>query len=213
MPPAPTAVVADEWPLVRIGMAQALRAAEVRVVAETGLGEEALRRHRDEEATYLLVGMVRDVSLVDMVRRAARGTGPARVLVFLDHVGRDELVAIVSQGADALLVRSATPEEVADAVGRVGRGERVIAPVLLPLLVGVLGIAADADDAGAGLLTRKEREVLARLAQGMSNREIADALYVTPATVKTHLAHIYTKLGVTGRQEALAKAVSLGLLG
>lgn len=211
MPPASTAVVVDEWPLVRIGMAQALRAVGVRVVAETGSGEEALRRHRDEQATYLLVGTVRDVAIADVVRRAALDTGRARVLVFLDHVGRDELVAIVSQGADALLVRSATPEEVVDAVTRVDRGERVIAPVLLPLLVGVLGTSPDEDD-GEGVLTRKEREVLARLAQGLSNREIADALYVTPATVKTHLAHIYTKLGVTGRQEALAKAVSLGLL-
>jgi ATP/maltotriose-dependent transcriptional regulator MalT len=67
---------------------------------------------------------------------------------------------------------------------------------------------ADAD----GVLTRKELEVLARLADGRSNKQIADALFVTQATVKTHLAHIYTKLNVSGRQAAVARAVELGLL-
>jgi DNA-binding NarL/FixJ family response regulator len=135
------------------------------------------------------------------------------VIVLLDHPGRDELTAVVSIGVDAVLVRSARPEDVADAVSRVEKGERVVAPMLLPLLVGALG-ASDADDEPvAGGLTRKEIEVLARLAEGLSNREIADALYITPATVKTHLAHIYTKLGAAGRQEALARAVALGVLG
>ena len=83
------------------------------------------------------------------------------------------------------------------------------------MLVGLLGPPEEGAALHAplaGQLTRKELEVLARLAEGRSNREIAGALYVTPATVKTHLAHIYTKLGVTGRQEALARAVALGLL-
>src|SRR5687767_9866365 len=147
--------------------------------------------------------------LVEVVRRAGR-----RVVVLLDHPGREELTAILSLGVDAVLVRSARPEDVADAVTRVEKGERVVAPMLLPLLVGALAASdADDDEPVAGGLTRKELEVLARLAEGCSNREIADALYITPATVKTHLAHIYAKLGVASRQEALARAVALGVLG
>lgn len=209
MAPGP-AVVVDDWPLVRIGIGQALRAAGVRVVAETGSGEQAMRRFLDDEATLLVIGAVRDVPPRELVRRAKERHG--WVVVLLDHVGRDELVSIASEGADALLVRSGTPDDVADALARIERGERVISPALVPLLVGVRGATPEAHDTGDGVLTRKELEVLARLAQGLSNREIADVLYITPATVKTHLAHIYTKLGVTGRQEALAKAVSLGLL-
>jgi ATP/maltotriose-dependent transcriptional regulator MalT len=87
----------------------------------------------------------------------------------------------------------------------------VVGPSLLPLLVGVLGAPDDGDE-DDGPLTPKELEVLSRLADGRSNKEIADALYVAPATIKTHLAHIYAKLGVTGRQEAVARAVELGLL-
>ena len=62
-------------------------------------------------------------------------------------------------------------------------------------------------------LTRREREVLGLLAEGRSNREIADDLFVTLATVKTHLAHVYAKLGARNRNEAIGRAVSLGLLG
>jgi DNA-binding NarL/FixJ family response regulator len=114
---------------------------------------------------------------------------------------------MAGNGVSALLQRTVSPADLAQALDRVEQGERVIAPGLLPLLVGVVTTGED-----EGGLTRKEREVLARLADGLSNREIAEALYITPATVKTHLAHIYMKLGATNRQEALARAVALGVL-
>ena len=209
MPAAPTAVIVDEWPLVRLGIAQALRTAGVRVAGEAGTGEDGIRMAQAGEATFLVLGSVRDASVGDLLRRLAY---QPKILVLLDQVGRDEMVALASLGVDALLVRSARPEEVADAVSRVEKGERVVAPALLSLLVGALEPAADAGD-DDGVLTRKELEVLSRLAQGRSNREIADALFITPATVKTHLAHIYAKLGVTDRHGALARAVELGLLG
>lgn len=209
MPAAATAVIVDEWPLVRLGIAQALRTSGLRVAGEAGQGEEGLGKAAGADATFLVVGAVRDLSVVELVRRA----GARHVVVLLDRAGREELTAVLSLGADAVLMRSARPEEVADAVARVAKGERVVAPMLLSLLVGAVGPSEDDDEPVAGGLTRKEVEVLTRLAEGLSNREIADALYVTPATVKTHLAHIYTKLGVTGRQEAVARAVALGVLG
>jgi DNA-binding NarL/FixJ family response regulator len=215
VPGAPTAVIVDEWPLVRLGIAQALRAAGVRVAGEAGRGDEGLRLVQAGEAAFLVLGAVRNTSLVDLVRRAGAGDHVPRILVLLDQTSRDELASLASLGVDALLVRSARPEEVADAIGRVEKGERVVAPALLPLLVGALGPAEESagEEDDNGVLTPKELEVLSRLAEGRSNREIANALYVTPATVKTHLAHIYAKLGVTDRHGALARAVELGLLG
>jgi DNA-binding NarL/FixJ family response regulator len=215
VPAAPTAVIVDEWPLVRLGIAQALRTTGVRVAGEADSGEEGLGKATAAEATFLVVGLVRDMSLAEVVRRTG---GTRRVIVLLDRPTLEELSAVVSLGVDAVLVRSARPEEVADAIGRVEKGERMVAPMLLPLLVGALGPSDaapgdDHDERSAGGLTRKEIEVLARLAEGRSNREIAEALYITPSTVKTHLEHIYAKLGVTGRQEAVARAVALGVLG
>ena len=214
VPPGSTAVIVDEWPLVRVGVAQTLRARGMRVVAEAAHGEEAVNLALGAGADYLFLGAVRDMATPELVRRAATGNPALRIVVLLDHISSDELGAILSVGVVALLVRTVRPEELTDALDRIERGERVIAPALLPLLVGVLGPPAggDDDEPAEGGLTRKELEVLARLADGMSNREIAAALYVTPATVKTHLAHIYTKLGAAGRREALARAVALGLL-
>ncbi len=215
----PTAVAVDEWPLVRLGITQALRAVEIAVVAEVAQGEEAIRAVEFFRARYLLLGNYRDLSLAEAARRAKALPSPPLVLVLVDHIGREDLTALRAVGIDALLPRSVSPGELADALRRVGKGERVVAPALLSLLVGALGPAAAVEGrsgqlAGeAGPLTRKELEVLARLAEGRSNREIAAALFVTQATVKSHLAHIYTKLGVTGRQEAMARAVALGLLG
>lgn len=214
----PSAVVVDEWPLVRLGVAQVLRAMGIAVVAEVAKAEDGVRA-ADGRAHYVLLGSCRDLSLAEAARRAKSLRPPPRVLVLVDHIGRGELGALRAVGIDALLPRSAAPAELSDAIGRVAKGERVVAPALLSLLMGVI---APADPAAGGaepsgshreVLTRKELEVLARLAEGRSNREIADALFVTPATVKSHLAHIYVKLGVTGRQEAMARAVALGLLG
>ena len=217
-PPA-AAVVVDEWPLVRLGIGQALRNLSIRVAAELTGAAEAGRRVADLDAGWLILGTFRDVSTEEVVRKARALDGAPRVVVLLDQINRELLASLLSLGVDALLVRSVGPEELADTVRRVEKGERVVAPALLPLLVGVLGTTSDGDgsgsgndDGGDGTLTRKELEVLTRLAEGRSNKDIADALYVTPATVKTHLAHIYTKLGVTGRQDAVKRAVELGLL-
>lgn len=200
-------VIVDEWPLVRAGLAQALRARDrgVRILAEVGRGDEGVHLATSSGATLLFLGLVHDTAPAELVRRAV--AGGVRVVALVDHVSRDELAGMAGQGVAALLQRTVSPEELGDALDRVERGERVIAPALLPLLVGAVTTGED-----EGGLTRKEREVLARLADGMSNREIAKALYITPATVKTHLAHIYMKLGATNRQEALARAVALGVL-
>jgi DNA-binding CsgD family transcriptional regulator len=97
--------------------------------------------------------------------------------------------------------------ELLDAVACCVDGERFVAPMLLPELAGMVdGTTASVQ------LTDKEREVLARLADGHTKSEIAAALLVSAATVKTHLNHIYGKLGARSRHEALARAVALGLL-
>ena len=220
-PGVPTAVVVDEWPLVRLGITQTLRAIEVAVVADVAGAEEGVRVAESSGARLLLLGTVRDLPLPEAARRARALAAPPKVLVLVDQIDREGARALRAVGIDALLPRSVGPSDLADAVSRVGKGERVVAPALLTLLVGFLGPPEPGPDSGgvtvpAGhpeALTRKELAVLARLAEGRSNREIAEALYITPATVKSHLAHIYVKLGVAGRQEAMARAVALGLLG
>ena len=203
------AVVVDEAALLRRGVAVALEGCGVGVVAETHSGRDATRLAESERAGLIVVGATVDLVLPDVVRRARR-LRPAPAVVAL--LGRSaDAAGLLAMGVEAMLLRTAREDDLVDAVLRVMKGERVVAPALLPSLVGEVsprpGVADDA------VLTVREREILAFIAEGRANREIAAELFVTLATVKTHVAHIYAKLGARNRNEALGRAVALGLLG
>jgi DNA-binding NarL/FixJ family response regulator len=163
------------------------------------------------QAQLVVLGSHGDQPIGDTVRRAKQLPQAPDVVVLLEQTDREELTMLLGAGVDALLVRCIGEAELGDALARLLAGERVVSPALLPILVGVMDLARRDGDQD-GLLTSKEREVLARLAEGRSNQSIAAALSVTPATVKTHLAHIYEKLGAQNRHDALHRAVALGLL-
>ena len=114
-------------------------------------------------------------------------------------------------GTRGIALRSGSADELAAVFASVLKGEPYIVPALQPALVGAVKLRP-LDERTTELLSTREREVLACLAHGRSNREIAEALSVTLATVKSHLVHIYAKLGATNRNECLGRAVSLGLL-
>jgi DNA-binding NarL/FixJ family response regulator len=210
------AVIVDHWPMLRLGVSRVLQSIDIRVVGEAATGVEGLRRIRDEHVEIVLLGEHVEREVRDLVRQVKRLPEPPSVIVLVGPADADEVGALLTAGADSLLVRSVGPDELIDAVGRVLEGERVISPALMPLVIhAAAAVGAPASTPAIpdeAALTSKEREVLAWLAEGRSNQEIAEALYITPATVKTHLAHIYAKLGVKGRHEALARAVSLGYI-
>ena len=185
------------------------------------MGEEAhadgaLLLARSAAPDLVIFGSHLDIPIVEATRLAAGLAHEPQVLVLLDTATADDLAALFSAGARGALLRSATGAELADAVTRLLNGERVLAPAFVPVLAGVTTAAsADSEDGkegGAVTLTPKERQVLALLAKGHSNREISDELFIAAATVKTHLEHLYAKLGVTSRRAALARALAEGLL-
>ena len=203
------AVIVDQWALVRLGIAAVLTAREVETIAEFEHGRDGIAWARANQADLLVLGNHLDRPALDVVTEAATLDLVPKVTLLLTNPSRDEMSALLSAGADALLVRSVGGDELNESLDRVEAGERVIAPALLPLLVGAMSPSAPEPNS---LLTGKEREVLAALAAGSSNQQIAEALFVTIATVKTHLAHIYAKLDAKDRHEAIARAVALGLL-
>ena len=208
-----SAVVVDDWPLVRVGVTRVLQSVDVRVIGEADTAVEGIRLARSAATDLFILGEPLNGQQVDAVRQA-KEAGPILVVVLVTQVSREQLAALSEAGADGLVSRAVATDDLADAVSRVLDGERVVSPSLLPLLVGAMTTGADAEtpDSNGVVLTSKELEVLRRLAEGRTNKQIADAVFVTQATVKTHLAHIYAKLGVSGRHEALARAVALGLL-
>jgi DNA-binding NarL/FixJ family response regulator len=205
------AVVVDDWALVRLGIQAVLASLRVPVVGEAELARDGLRAAAAAAADLLVLGTAGDLGAGDAVRAAKHLPQPPCVVTLVGRAERSELAGLLGSGVDGVLLRSAATGELEAALARLQAGERVVAPALLPLLVGVVDLAPP-EPITPGPLTIKEREVLARLAEGRSNRAIATALHVTPATVKTHLAHIYEKLDARDRNDAVVRAVALGLL-
>ncbi|MGZ4508808.1 MAG: response regulator [Blastococcus sp.] len=208
-------VLVDDQALVRGGFRSILdRQEDIDVVGEAGEGNEALavcRRVRPD-----LVCM--DVRMPGMdglqaTRRLLAEPDPPRVLVLttfdLDGYVYDALRA----GASGFLVKDAPPERLIAAVRAVAAGEELFAPTVLRRLVEAY-VQQPPDDAAAVLapLTEREREVLTAMARGLTNAEIAVALHLSPATVKTHVTRILPKLGLRDRVQAVVLAYECGLV-
>jgi two-component system nitrate/nitrite response regulator NarL len=206
-----TAVIVDDIALLRLGVASVVRAMGLTVVAETACGRDVPGMVRELGADIVVLGAVADLPPPEIVRRLKELEPAPIVLALMQRTHREELAALLSLDTNGLVVRSVGAEELTLELEKVIKGERVVSAVLLAALVGAVG-PPELDPPDELSLTAREREVLALLAEGRTNREIASALFVTLATVKTHLAHIYTKLGARNRNEALGRAVALGLL-
>lgn len=205
------AVIADRWSVLRSGVAAVLRACGVTTVAEAGTATAALGAIAPGGPELFVVGLVDDQPLVGAVRRAKAIDAAVGVIVLLPVVDREVVRALLEGGADAILTRTAGEDELRDAVLRTSRRERFIGPGLLAMLFGPA--PAGAPPTGeATLLTERERRVLSLLVEGRSNREIADELYIGEATVKTHLHHVYEKLEVANRVQAIGRAIELRLV-
>ena len=193
--------------MVRAGIAATLLAHGVEVRCDTGSGPELLEAVARDGANLVVLGSVPDMPLVELVRRLRVPAPPPRLVVLLGRVAPEAIAELLSLDVDALVPRSIDAAALGLAVERARRGERVVDPAVL-----TGDGEAEEPTESASALTEREREVLVLLAEGHSNREIASSLFVSLPTVKTHLAHIYAKLGAKNRNEALGRAVAGGLL-
>ena len=130
---------------------------------------------------------------------------PPHVLVLTTYDTEADIMAAIGAGAAGYLLKDAPPDEVFRAIRSIARGETVLSPAVAATLVRRTGSSHHS-------LTEREIEIVDLLARGMSNRDIADDLIVSVATVKAHLSHIYTKLGVDTRAGAVAKAIDLRII-
>ncbi|REF36522.1 response regulator [Thermasporomyces composti] len=202
-------LLVDDHPVVRDGL-RGMLAGDPRfeVVGEAADGAEAVARAEV---------LVPDVILMDLrmpgmdgvaaiTRLAERGV-PSRVLVLTTYDTDTDVVAAVEAGATGYLLKDAPREDLLRAVVATARGEAVLSPAVATRLLGQVRQPAREP------LSQRELDVLALIAQGATNREAAESLFISEATVKTHLLHIYAKLGVNDRAAAVAVAYERGLLG
>jgi DNA-binding NarL/FixJ family response regulator len=206
------AVIVDEWALYRQGVASVLRNLGIEVVGEAAGASDGMMRLWAARPDLLVAGSPAHSRLPDLIAEAKKAYPELRVLALLPVSEAGKVRPVLSSGADAVLTRLVSAEELESAVRKVAAGERVLAAAALTVLVGTKPSGSDVPASGHPL-TVKEREVLDLLAKGLSNREIATTLVVSTATVKSHLAHIYEKLGAKNRQDAVGRAIEQGLLG
>lgn len=202
-------VVVEDHPVTRMGIVALLGQDErLTVVGEAGTGEEALAtveaQRPDVVVTDLRLGDGMDgVGVTSAVR--ARRSAPA-VLVLTTYDTDRDIVRAVEAGAAGYLLKDADPADIVGAVVAAARGESVLSPALAQRVVARMG-RQQAD------LSAREVEILTAVAQGLGNKQIARALFVSEATVKTHLVHVFTKLDVDSRTAAVARAREDGLIG
>ena len=233
-------VIADDQELVREGLRMMLDAeADLTVVGEAADGNEALATARTNDPDVLLMDVrMPELDGIEATRRLVAAGGRARVLILTTFDLDDYVFGALRAGASGFLLKDTLPEDLITAIRVVAAGEALLAPSVTRRLISefartpALGAAepaapgrpavgdgartSAAPAAGrankvTGLLTERECEVLRLVAAGMSNGEIADHLCISPATAKTHVAHLLTKLDARDRVQLVIIAYQAGL--
>ncbi|MER5267319.1 response regulator transcription factor [Actinosynnema sp. NPDC002837] len=204
-------VVVDDHPVVRDGLRGMLGTQpDLEVVGEAASGTEALTVVAAARPDVVLTDLrLPDPSGGVLIRMLLDRVPSTRVLVLTTHDTDSDVLPAIEAGAIGYLLKDAPREELFRAVRAAARGETVLAPSVAALLLARIRPARPLTEAR---LSAREREVLALVAEGKTNREAAARLYISEATVKTHLLHIYAKLEVTDRASAVAAAYRRGVL-
>lgn len=211
-----TVLIVDDHTLFRKGLAELIeRRSQIRVVAATGRSDEACRLVRECRPDALLLDLnlppAGGLGLLECMRETS-GTLPVTLILTVSEDEAD-LASALRAGVQGYLLKDMEPDEVIDAIERAARGETVVAPAMTGKLVQLLhaGETKSAEDDLVASLTPREREVLAHLAQGASNKAIARLLDISPDTVKLHVRHILVKLNLASRVTAAVFAIEHNL--
>jgi DNA-binding NarL/FixJ family response regulator len=198
-------VIVDDHPVVRDGLRGMLAAPDFEVVGEAASGDEAVA---------VVTALSPDVVLMDLRMPGSDGlsaierlrTHPCRVLVLTTYDTDRDVLPAIKAGATGYLLKDTPRDELQRAIRAAHSGEAVLSPAVATRLLGQ--VREPATEA----LSTRELDVLALVAKGSTNRAVAAALFISEATVKTHLLHVYAKLGVSDRAAAVAVAYERGLL-
>jgi DNA-binding NarL/FixJ family response regulator len=215
-------LLVDDQPLLRKGFRMILEAEpDLVVVEEAGDGETAVALALRHEPDVVLMDVRMPVmDGIEATEQIVASGLSARILILTTFDLDEYAFAGLRAGASGFLLKDVPPQELLQAIRTVARGDAVVAPRVTRRLLDVFadqlprGLGGDGSD-GSGptldKLTAREHDVLVAVAQGLSNAEIAQRLFISEATVKSHVGHILTKLGLRDRVQAVVLAFQLGL--
>ncbi|NED80626.1 response regulator transcription factor [Streptomyces sp. SID11233] len=207
-----TLIVVDDHPVVRDGLRGMFASApEFEVLGEAADGVEGVEMAVRLDPDVVLMDLRMPggggvAAITELTRRGAR----SRVLVLTTYDTDSDTLPAIEAGATGYLLKDAPREELFTAVRAAADGRTVLSPAIASRLISRVRAPAAS---GGETLSAREREVLELVARGTSNREIAAVLFISEATVKTHLTHVFAKLGAKDRAAAVAVAYDRGILG
>ena len=201
-------LLVDDHPVVRAGIEGILNSqADIEVVGEASDGIEAICLNQTLQPDVILMDLqMPEMDGITAIKAIHEQANPPHILVLTTYDTDADIVQAIQAGATGYLLKDTPREDFFAAVRRVARGESVLTPVVASRLMARMRAPAEEQ------LSGREIEVLTLVSQGHSNKDIAKQLHISTATIKTHLIHIYGKLGVSDRTAAVITALEKGIL-
>ena len=197
-------LLVDDHIVLRMGLATAANCEpDLLVVGEAENGEEAIAIYRDTTPDVVVLDLrMPKVGGLETIRALRKEFGIVKILVFSNYASGDEVLQAFKAGAAGFVIKDMSLDSLLDGIRRVARGEQYMPPE----------VATRVSRLMVSQLTKREHEVLAQVAKGLSNKEIAHELNLVEGTVKVHLTNILAKLQVSDRTQAIVAAVKRGLI-
>jgi two-component system response regulator NreC len=208
-------LLVDDHEIVRAGLRMLFTAEEDMVIAgEVGSAEEAIQAVQDLKPDVVLMDVAMPgMSGIEATRRIKEANPDVVVLALTMHEDEQYFFEMLNAGASGYIPKRAAPDDLASAIRVVSQGNVFLYPSLAKLLVQDFLHRAESESDGVGdILTPREREVLTHIAEGLTNREIAEALVISHKTVDRHRENIMRKLNLHNRVELVKYAIEKGLI-
>ena len=208
------ALIVDDHPVTREGLRTALELSDevVVVVGEAATGEEALERAREltPDVVFMDVRMP-GMDGIEATRRIRQAAPTTKVILITIDESRGAISEAIQAGVSGYLLKDASPDALVDAARNAIEGNAVIHPQLTKTFIEEVRLG-EADQPKSAPLSKREREILQKVADGSTTRQVATELGISPHTVKTHLERIFEKLGANDRAQAVAIAIRTGIV-
>jgi len=209
-----TVLIADDHPLMREALHRALEGEEdIEVVAEASDGEEAVKFASELKPNVAVMDIVMPkLSGIEATRKIKEIAPDTAILILTAYDDDEYILGLLDAGAAGYLLKSARGHDLVGAIRAIRSGESVLHPKIIAKLLKRATIAPAGEHKASELLSEREAEVLKLVTSGMSNKEIAEKLFLSQRTIKAHLTNIFNKLNVASRSEAIVKGLQWGLV-